>query len=164
MASVLPSYGFYAFGSFWPAWVHLVVGALMVASGALTLKCLIARSAGRGRVYGLSTGFVAGLGNLSLCVLGQAEARHTWQMGTVIAIYAVVAVFLIVTMVSLWGAHGEGFLWSRAFHMFLTLGMVASAALEIARRMLFWIPLPVVGVAVLLALFGAFVVGRNTAD
>lgn len=161
---MLPPYGFYGFGSFWPSWVHLVVVALMVASGLLTVKSLNARANGANRVYGLSTGFVAGLGNLSLCVLGQAEARHTWQMGTVIAIYAVVAVFLIVTMVSLWGAHGEGFVWSRAFHMFLTLGMVAAAALEIARRMLFWIPLPVVGVAVLLALFATFVVGRNTAD
>ena len=30
--------------------------------------------------------------------------------------------------------------------------------------MLFWIPMPVIGVAFLLALFAAFVVGRNTAD
>ena len=85
-----------------------------------------------------------------------------WQLGTAIAIYAVVLVFLIMTLVSLWSSESGGFVWARAFHMFLTVGVVASAALEIARRMLFWIPMPVIGVAVLLALFAAFVVGRNS--
>ena len=37
-------------------------------------------------------------------------------------------------------------------------------ALEIIRRTLMWIPLPVAGVAVLLALFCAFVAGRNSRD
>lgn len=92
MSLMLPAYGLYGFAYYWPSWVHLLVIALMVVAGSLTLKALAARSAGRSRVYGLSCGFVAGLGNLSLCVLGQAEARHVWQLGTVIAIYAVVAV------------------------------------------------------------------------
>ena len=164
MRPVQAAYRSIGYTFYWPAWVHLIVVALMVVSGGLTVKALVAHAAGRRRVYGLGWGFVAGLGNLCLSVAAHAEARHVWQLGTVIAIYAVVAVVLIVTLVSLWGADGEGFLWSRAFHMFLTLGMVAAAALEIARRMLFWIPLPVVGIAVLLALFAAFVMGRNTAD
>ena len=87
-----------------------------------------------------------------------------WQLGTVIAIYAVAVVFLIMTLVSLWSAESGGFVWARAFHMFLTVAVVASAALEITRRTLMWIPLPVIGVIFLLALFAAFVVGRNTAD
>lgn len=159
-----PAYGLYGFSYFWPAWVHLIVVALMVVSGALTLKALAARSAGRSRVYGLGCGFVAGLGNLCLSVTAQAEARHVWHLGTVIAIYAVVAVLVIMSLFMLWSSDSDGFLWSRAFHTFLLVGVVASAALEITRRTLMWIPLPVIGVAVLLALFAAFVVGRNTAD
>ena len=89
MDLMYPTYGLYGFSYFWPAWVHLIVVALMVVSGGLTLKALVAHAAGRSRVYGLGCGFVAGL---------------------------------------------------------------------------FWIPLPVIGVAFLLALFAAFVVGRNTAD
>ena len=42
-----PAYGLYGFSYFWPAWVHLIVVALMVVSGALPLKALAARSAGR---------------------------------------------------------------------------------------------------------------------
>ena len=159
-----PTYGLYGFSHFWPAWVHLIVMALMVVSGGLTVKALVAHAAGRRRVYGLGWGFVAGLGNLCLSVAAHAEARHVWQLGTVIAIYAVAVVFLIMTLVFLWSAESVGFVWSRAFHMFLAVGVVASAALEIARRMLLWIPMPVIGVAFLLALFAAFVVGRNTAD
>ncbi len=159
-----PMYGLYGFSYFWPAWVHLLVVALMVVAGSLALKALAARSAGRSRVYGLGCGFVAGLGNLSLAVLAQAEARHVWQLGTVIAIYALVAVLVIMSLFMLWSSDSDGFLWSRAFHTFLLVGVIASAALEITRRTLMWIPLPVIGVAVLLALFGAFVVGRNTAD
>ena len=159
-----PAYGLYGFSYFWPAWVHLIVVALMVVSGGLALKALVAHGAGRSRVEGLGCGFVAGLGNLCLSVTAHAEARHVWQLGTAIAIYAVVLVFLIMTLVSLWSSESGGFVWARAFHMFLTVGVVASAALEIARRMLFWIPMPVIGVAFLLALFAAFVVGRNTAD
>lgn len=157
------AYGLYGFSFFWPAWLHLVVVALMVASGGLTLKALVARSAGRPRVYGLGCGFVASLGNLCLSVLAHAEARHVWRLGTVIAIYAVVAVFLVATLVSLWRSGSGGFVWSRAFHLLLTVGVAAFAALEIARRMLFWIPLPVLGAIILLAVFAAFVVGRNTA-
>ena len=142
MDLMYPTYGLYGFSYFWPAWVHLIVVALMVVSGGLTLKALVAHAAGRSRVYGLGCGFVAGLGNQCLIVLAHAEAR----------------------LVSLWSAESGGFVWARAFHMFLTVAVVASAALEIARRMLFWIPLPVIGVAFLLALFAAFVVGRNTAD
>lgn len=164
MSLMLPAYGLCGFAYYWPSWVHLLVIALMVVAGSLTLKALAARSAGRSRVYGLSCGFVAGLGNLSLCVLGQAEARHVWQLGTVIAIYAVVAVCVIMSLFMLWSGDSDGFLWSRAFHTFLIVGILVSAALEITRRTLFWIPLPVMGVAVLLAVFGAFVVGRNTAD
>lgn len=159
-----PAYGLYGFSYFWPAWVHLIVVALMVVSGALTLNALAARSAGRSRVYGLGCGFVAGLGNLCLSVTAQAEARHVWHLGTVIAIYAVVAVLVIMSLFMLWSSDSDGFLWSRAFHTFLLVGVIASAALEITRRTLMWIPLPVIGVAVLLALFAAFVVGRNTAD
>ena len=159
-----PMYGLYGFSYFWPAWVHLIVVALMVVSGGLTLKALVAHAAGRSRVYGLGCGFVAGLGNLCLSVLAHAEARHTWQLGTVIAIYAVAIVFLIMTLVSLWSAESGGFVWARAFHTFLMIGVVASAAMEISRRMLYWIPMPVIGVIFLLALFAAFVVGRNTAD
>ena len=69
-----------------------------------------------------------------------------------------------MSLFMLWSSDSDGFLWSRAFHTFLLVGVVASAALEITRRTLMWIPLPVIGVAVLLAIFGAFVVGRNTAD
>ena len=159
-----PMYGLYGFSHFWPAWVHLIVVALMVVSGGLVLKALVAHAAGRSRVYGLGCGFVAGLGNLCLSVLAHAEARHTWQLGTVIAIYAVAVVFLIMTLVSLWSAESGGFVWARAFHTFLLIGVVASGAMEISRRMLYWIPMPVIGVIFLLALFAAFVVGRNTAD
>ena len=151
-----PAYGLYGFSHFWPAWVHLIVVALMVVSGGLVLKALVAHAAGRSRV--------SGLGNLCLSVLAHAEARHTWQLGTVIAIYAVAVVFLIMTLVSLWSAESGGFVWARAFHTFLMIGVVASAAMEISRRMLYWIPMPVIGVIFLLALFAAFVVGRNTAD
>ena len=119
MSLMLPAYGLYGFAYYWPSWVHLLVIALMVVAGSLTLKALAARSAGRSRVYGLSCGFVAGLGNLSLCVLGQAEARHVWQLGTVIAIYAVVAVCVIMSLFMLWSGDSDGFLWSRAFHTFL---------------------------------------------
>ena len=84
-----PTYGLYGFSHFWPAWVHLIVMALMVVSGGLTVKALVAHAAGRRRVYGLGWGFVAGLGNLCLSVAVHAEARHVWQLGTVIAIYAV---------------------------------------------------------------------------
>ena len=158
MSLMLPAYGLYGFAYYWPSWVHLLVIALMVVAGSLTLKALAARSAGCSRVYGLSCGFVAGLGNLSLCVLGQAEARHVWQLGMVIAVCVIMSLFM------LWSGDSDGFLWSRAFHTFLLVGILVSAALEVTRRTLFWIPLPVMGVAVLLALFGAFVVGRNTAD
>ena len=157
-----PTYGLYGFAHYWPAWVHLLVVALMVVAGFLTLKALSARSAGRSRVYGLGCGFVAGLGNLSLAVLAQAEARHVWHLGTVIAIYAFVAVLVIMSLFMLWSSDSDGFLWSRAFHTFLLVGVIASAALEIIRRTLMWIPLPVAGVAVLLALFCAFVAGRNS--
>ena len=125
---MLPAYGLYGFAYYWPSWVHLLVIALMVVAGSLTLKALAARSAGRSRVYGLSCGFVAGLGNLSLCVLGQAEARHVWQLGTVIAIYAVVAVCVIMSLFMLWSGDSDGFLWSRAFHTFLLVGILVSAA------------------------------------
>ena len=158
-----PAFGLYGFFYFWPAWVHLVVVALMVVSGGLTLKALVARSAGRPRVYGLGCGFVASLGNLCLSVLAHAEARHVWQLGTVIVVYAVVAVFLVATLVSLWRAGSRGFGWSRAFHVLLTVGVAVFAALEIARRMLLWIPLPVLGAIFLLAVFAAFVLGRNAA-
>lgn len=164
MDLMYPTYGLYGFSYFWPAWVHLIVVALMVVSGGLTLKALVAHAAGRSRVYGLGCGFVAGLGNLCLSVLAHAEARHTWQLGPVIAIYAVAVVFLIMTLVSLWSAESGGFVWARAFHTFLLIGVVASGAMEISRRMLYWIPMPVIGVIFLLALFAAFVVGRNTAD
>ena len=70
---MLPAYGLYGFAYYWPSWVHLLVIALMVVAGSLTLKALAARSAGRSRIYGLSCGFVAGLGNLSL--------RRSWCHG-----------------------------------------------------------------------------------
>ena len=159
-----PMYGLYGFSYFWPAWVHLIVVALMVVSGGLTLKALVAHAAGRSRVYGLGCGFVAGLGNLCLSVLAHAEARHVWQLGTVIAIYAVVVVFLIMTLVSLWSAESGGFVWARAFHLFLVVAMAIAAIMEFAYRLAYWIPLPVAGVAVLLALFCAFVAGRNSRD
>ena len=164
MSLMLPAYGLYGFAYYWPSWVHLLVIALMVVAGSLTLKALAARSAGRSRVYGLSCGFVAGLGNLSLCVLGQAEARHVWQLGTVIAIYAAVAVCVIMSLFMLWSGDSDGFLWSRAFPTLLLVGILVSAALEITRRTLFWIPLPVMGVAVPPPVFGAFLVGRHTPD
>lgn len=69
-----------------------------------------------------------------------------------------------MSLFMLWSSDSDGFLWSRAFHTFLLVGVIASAALEITRRTLMWIPLPVAGVAVLLALFCAFVAGRNSRD
>lgn len=159
-----PMYGLYGFSYFWPAWVHLIVVALMVVSGGLTLKALVAHAAGRSRVYGLGCGFVAGLGNLCLSVLVQAEARHTWLMGMVGALYTVAFVFLLMTLMSLWSSGKSGFLWSRAFHLFLVVAMAIAAIMEFAYRLAYWIPLPVAGVAVLLALFCAFVAGRNSRD
>ena len=73
MGLMIPAYGLYGFAHYWPSWVHLLVIALMVVAGSLTLKAIAARSAGRSRVYGLGCGFVAGLGNLCLAVLAQAE-------------------------------------------------------------------------------------------
>lgn len=149
---------------YWPGWVHLIVIALMGVAAAVTIAALMARGGGRSRVFGLSCGFVAGIGNLSLCVLVQAEARHQWQMGMVGALYTVAFVFLLMTLASLWCAGSGGFLWSRAFHLFLVVAMVIAGIMEFAYRLAYWIPLPVAGVAVLLALFCAFVAGRNSRD
>ena len=46
MSLMLPAYGLYGFAYYWPSWVHLLVIALMVVAGSLTLKALAARSAG----------------------------------------------------------------------------------------------------------------------
>ena len=126
---MVPGYRYFGHMYYWPAWVHLIVIALMGVAAALTIAALMARGVGRSRVYGLSCGFVAGIGNLSLCVLVQAEARHT-----------------------------------RVFHLFLVVAMAIAGIMEFAYRLAYWIPLPVAGVAVLLALFCAFVAGRNSRD
>ena len=161
---MLPGYRYFGHMYYWPAWVHLIVIALMGVAAALTISALMARGVGRSRVFGLSCGFVAGIGNLSLCVLVQAEARHTWLMGMVGALYTVAFVFLLMTLVSLWSGGSSGFLWSRAFHLFLVVAMAIAGIMEFAYRLAYWIPLPVAGVAVLLALFCAFVAGRNRRD
>lgn len=161
---MLPGYRYFGHMYFWPAWVHLIVIALMGVAATLTISALMARGVGRSRVFGLSCGFVAGIGNLSLCVLVQAEARHTWLMGMVGALYTVAFVFLLMTLVSLWSGGSSGFLWSRAFHLFLLVAMAIAGIMEFAYRLAYWIPLPVAGVAVLLALFCAFVAGRNSRD
>ena len=44
MSLMLPAYGLYGFAYYWPSWVHLLVIALMVVAGSLTLKALAARS------------------------------------------------------------------------------------------------------------------------
>ena len=161
---MLPGYRYFGHMYYWPAWVHLIVIALMGVAATLTISALMARGVGRSRVFGLSCGFVAGIGNLSLCVLVQAEARHTWLMGMVGALYTVAFVFLLMTLVSLWSGGSSGFLWSRAFHLFLVVAMAIAGIMEFAYRLAYWIPLPVAGVAVLLALFCAFVAGRNSRD
>ena len=161
---MLPGYRYFGHMYFWPAWVHLIVIALMGVAATLTISALMARGVGRSRVFGLSCGFVAGIGNLSLCVLVQAEARHTWLMGMVGALYTVAFVFLLMTLVSLWSGGSSGFLWSRAFHLFLVVAMAIAGIMEFAYRLAYWIPLPVAGVAVLHALFCAFVAGRNSRD
>ena len=161
---MLPGYRYFGHMYFWPAWVHLIVIALMGVAATLTISALMARGVGRSRVFGLSCGFVAGIGNLSLCVLVQAEARHTWLMGMVGALYTVAFVFLLMTLVSLWSGGSSGFLWSRAFHLFLLVAMAIAGIMEFAYRLAYWIPLPVAGVAVLLALFCAFIAGRNSRD
>ena len=161
---MLPGYRYFGHMYFWPAWVHLIVIALMGVAATLTISALMARGVGRSRVFGLSCGFVAGIGNLSLCVLVQAEARHTWLMGMVGALYTVAFVFLLMTLVSLWSGGSSGFLWSRAFHLFLLVAMAIAGIMEFAYRLAYWIPLPVAGVTVLLALFCAFVAGRNSRD
>ena len=38
MDLMYPTYGLYGFSYFWPAWVHLIVVALMVVSGGLVLR------------------------------------------------------------------------------------------------------------------------------
>jgi len=43
MSLMLPAYGLYGFAYYWPSWVHLLVIALMVVAGSLTLKALAAR-------------------------------------------------------------------------------------------------------------------------
>ena len=161
---MVPGYRYFGHMYYWPAWVHLIVIALMGVAATLTISALMARGVGRSRVFGLSCGFVAGIGNLSLCVLVQAEARHTWLMGMVGALYTVAFVFLLMTLVSLWSGGSSGFLWSRAFHLFLVVAMAIAGIMEFAYRLAYWIPLPVAGVAVLLALFCAFVAGRNSRD
>ena len=150
---MLPGYRYFGHMYYWPAWVHLIVIALMGVAAALTISALMARGVGRSRVFGLSCGFVAGIGNLSLCVLVQAGA-----------LYTVAFVFLLMTLVSLWSGGSSGFLWSRAFHLFLVVAMAIAGIMEFAYRLAYWIPLPVAGVAVLLALFCAFVAGRNSRD
>ena len=161
---MLPGYRYFGHMYYWPAWVHLIVIALMGVAAALTISALMARGVGRSRVFGLSCGFVAGIGNLSLCVLVQAEARHTWLMGMVGALYTVAFVFLLMTLVSLWSGGSSGFLWSRAFHLFLVVAMAIAGIMEFAYRLAYWNPLPVAGDAVLLALICAFVAGRNRPD
>lgn len=161
---MLPGYRYFGHMYYWPAWVHLIVMALMGVAAALTIAALMARGAGRSRAFGLSCGFVAGIGNLSLCVLVQAEARHTWHLGMVGALYTVAFVFLLMTLMALWSGGSSGFLWSRAFHLFLVVAMAIAAVMEFAYRLAYWILLPVAGVAVLLALFCAFVAGRNSRD
>ena len=155
---MLPAYRYFGHMYYWPAWVHLIVIALMGVAAALTISALMARGVGRSRVFGLSCGFVAGIGNLSLCVLVQAEARHTWLMGMVGVLYTVAFGFLLMTVGSLWSGG------SRAFHLFLVVAMAIAGIMEFAYRLAYWIPLPVAGVAVLLALFCAFVAGRNSRD
>ncbi len=117
---------------------------------------LAARSAGRSRV-GLSAGLSLAWSSLSLCVLGQAEARHVWQLGTVIAIYAVIAVCVIMSLFMLWSGDSDNSPLPPAcrYSRLGRSGIARHAVLD---------SLPVIGVAVLLALFGAFVVGRSTAD
>ena len=161
---MVPGYRYFGHMYYWPAWVHLIVIALVGVAAALTISALMARGVGRSRVFGLSCGFVAGIGNLSLCVLVQAEARHTWLMGMVGVLYTVAFVFLLMTLMSLWSGGSSGFLWSRAFHLFLVVAMAIAGIMEFAYRLAYWIPLPVAGVAVLLALFCAFVAGRNSRD
>ena len=123
---MVPGYRYFGHMYYWPAWVHLIVIALMGVAAALTIAALMARGVGRSRVYGLSCGFVA--------------------------------------LVSLWSGGSSGFLWSRAFHLFLVVAMAIAGIMEFAYRLAYWIPLPVAGVAVLLALFFAFVAGRNSRD
>ena len=65
---MVPGYRYFGHMYYWPAWVHLIVIALMGVAAALTISALMARGVGRSRVFGLSCGFVAGIGNLSLCV------------------------------------------------------------------------------------------------
>ena len=161
---MVPGYRYFGHMYYWPAWVHLIVIVLMGIAAALTISALMARGVGRSRVFGLSCGFVAGIGNLSLCVLVQAEARHTWQTGMVGTLYTVAFVFLLMTLASLWSAESGGFRWSRAFHLFLLAVMLIAGIMEFAYRLTYWIPLPVAGVAVLLALVGAFVAGRASRD
>ena len=105
---MVPGYRYFGHMYYWPAWVHLIVIALMGVAAALTIAALMARGGGRSRVYGRSCGFVAGIGNQSLCVLVQAEARHTWHMGMVGALYTVAFVFLLMTLVSLWSGGSSG--------------------------------------------------------
>lgn len=161
---MLPAYRYFGHTYYWPTWVHLLVIALIGVAAALTIAALMARAAKRSRVFGLSCGFVAGVGNLSLCVLVQAEARHTWQLGMVGALYTVAGVFLLVTLASLWSAGSDGFLWSRAFHLFLLAAMVIAGIMEFAWRLTYWIPLPVAATAVLLAVFCAYIAGRRGRD
>ena len=44
MSLMLPAYGLYGFAYYWPSWVHLLVIALMVVAGSLTLKAHAAAS------------------------------------------------------------------------------------------------------------------------
>ena len=140
---------------YWPAWVHLLVVGLLGVAAVVTVVALMARAARRPRAFGLPVGLLAAVGNLSLCVLVQAEARHTWQTAFV---------FLLMTLASLWSAESGGFRWSRTFHLFLLAVMAIAGIMEFAYRLTYWIPLPVAGVAVLLALLGAFAAGRASRD
>ena len=107
---------------------------------------------------------VVGLLGVAAVVTVQAEARHTWQTGMVGTLYTVAFVFLLMTLASLWSAESGGFRWSRTFHLFLLAVMAIAGIMEFAYRLTYWIPLPVAGVAVLLALLGAFAAGRASRD
>ena len=164
MRPVQAAYRSIGYMFYWPAWVHLLVVGLLGVAAVVTVVALMARAARRPRAFGLPVGLLAAVGNLSLCVLVQAEARHTWQTGMVGTLYTVAFVFLLMTLASLWSAESGGFRWSRTFHLFLLAVMAIAGIMEFAYRLTYWIPLPVAGVAVLLALLGAFAAGRASRD
>ena len=159
---MLPMIRYFGHVYYWPSWVHLLVMGLIVFSCTIVIASIMARSARHSRVFGLPIDFVSGLGNLSLSVLAHAQAQHVWQMSLAGALYAFAGAFLVVTIVQLWNGGANASAVSVGFHLFLLGGLIIAGLLEVARRTAYWIPMPVIAVAVLLAVFGAFVIGRNS--